>query len=783
MTPRHWAIIAAVVTFAAGIGIGAMVFSGGDDEPADDAATATETPAPPTVGPSAATGDPSYFPDPQEHEASAGSDFAPGGDAAVAAEPLTYSWQPRPVGGGGWVKGIEVHPSGAIEVARTDVGGAYRFDRGSGRWEQLILADTVADREVGDYFVESVAISASDPARVYLAAGQSNSGGDRGRLLVSSDGGSSWTVSPQAFEVHGNGNSRNGGERVSVHPADPDEVWVGDTAGLWRSTDAGASFEAIPSIPSGNFSIDAQSGIEWVEVRPDVVYVGIAGSGVHRSADGGATWEQLWVTGGRPFDAEVDDTGVLWAVDSEDRQAYRYDPATGEVQTIEAVAGDDLRGLAVAADGQTVVILASWQFLHRSLDGGATWTSVPVTFSCDIPWQDAFVETLFTASSPEFDPVDPGRLWVPEGFGVWSIPDITAAEIQLECRSDGIEELVVNDIVVPRSDEPVVASWDRAVFHLPVGGAQASTIGPSDRFNSGWDLATTPADPDLVGLVVGDIRFCCEEDGQAFTSARSFDGGITWEPFASHSGDHPDELRFGNLAISATDADHMVWLPSWDGAVHVSEDGGASWDRIIVPGTESRVDDDGRYVGGSHFQYYLQREVLVADAVLGDRFYLFHSDLGFHRSDDGGRTWELVSADGLPTGWTAGFFNAQLRAVPGREGHLLYTPGPLNEGSFPLFESTDGGETWSTVVGTADVSVMGFGAPLVGDVPTLFLAGTIDGQRGIWRSPDLTASWELVGETAGGIYHSVNAIAGDPAIPGRVYVGFNGVGVMQGDAS
>ena len=679
------------------------------------------------------------------------------------------------------MKGIEVHPSGAVELARTDVGGAYRFDRATERWEQLILAGSVADREVGDYFVESLAISESDPNTIYLTAGQSHSGGDRGRLLISRDGGATWTVSPQPFEVHGNGQSRNGGERISVDPESADEIWVGDTAGLWRSTDAGATFEAISSLPGGTFDVDGQSGVEWVDVQAGVVYVGIANSGVHRSVDDGATWEQLWATGGRPFDAEVDDNGVLWAVDSEDRRAYRFDPATGEAQPIDAVTGDDLRGIAVAPDGQTAVILASWQFLYRTLDGGQNWTSVPVTFACPIAWQDAFVDTLFTASSPEFDPVEPGRLWVPEGFGVWTIPDVTADTIQLECLSDGIEELVINDIVVPRTDEVVAASWDRAAFHLPVGGAIASTVGPSDRFNSGWDLATTPADPNLVGLVVGDIRFCCEEDGQAFTSARSFDGGLTWEPFESHSNGHPDELRFGNLAISATDPDHMVWLPSWDGALHVSSDGGATWERVIVPGTEDRLDENGSYVGGSHFQYYLQREVLAADPVLGDRFYYFHADLGFHRSDDGGRTWDLVSADGLPTGWTAGFFNAQLRAVPGREGHLLYTPGPLNEGTFPMFESTDGGETWSAVSGAEDISVMGFGAPLVDDVPTLFLAGTIDGQRGIWRSPDIGSSWELVGETAGGIYHSVNAIAGDPEIPGRVYVGFNGVGIMQGD--
>ena len=396
---------------------------------------------------------------------------------------------------------------------------------------------------------------------------------------------------------------------------------------------------------------------------------------------------------------------------------------------------------------------------------------------------DAYDTTLFTASSPEFDPVDPERLWVPEGFGVWSAADVFADRIRFVCRTTGIEELVVNDIVVPHSDAVVVASWDRAVFHLPDGGEGAGTVGPSDRFNSGWDLATTPADPDLVALVVGDHRFCCEGDGAAYRSVRSLDGGLTWEAFGSHDAGHPDELRFGNLAISATDPDTMVWLPTWDGALHRSGDGGDTWERIVVPGTETDVNDEGRYVGGSHFQFYLQREVLAADPVDGDRFYLFHAELGFHRSDDGGRTWELVSADGLPTGWTVGYFNAQLVAVPGRTGHLLYTPGELVEGVFPLFESTDAGATWAPVEGTEAVVAMGFGASLAGDdTPALYLAGTIDGEAGIWRSPDLGATWELVDHTAGGIYQAVNAVAGDPGIPGRVYVGFSGVGVMQGDA-
>ena len=33
----------------------------------------------------------------------------------------------------------------------------------------------------------------------------------------------------------------------------------------------------------------------------------------------------------------------------------------------------------------------------------------------------------------------------------------------------------------------------------------------------------------------------------------------------------------------------------------------------------------------------------------------------------------------------------------------------------------------------------------------------------------------------GGIAAGVNAVAGDPEVPGRVYVGFGGVGVVRGD--
>ncbi len=342
---------------------------------------------------------------------------------------------------------------------------------------------------------------------------------------------------------------------------------------------------------------------------------------------------------------------------------------------------------------------------------------------------------------------------------------------------------MVNDLISPAPDVVVAASWDRALFHLPAGGGQAATLGPTDRFNSAWTLATTPADPDFVAAVVADHRFCCEEDGNAYMSGVSRDGGRTWQRFASYdSGTHPQELRFGNIAISATDPQNLVWLPTFNAPVHFTNDGGATWAEVILPGTEDMVNEEGANNGGSHFRNDLRRTVLTADTVAGGTFYLLHQDLGMYRSTDGGASWELVSADGVPTGWTAGWFNAELISVPGSEGHLLYTPGELNEAVFPMYESLDGGTSWSAVPGTSVVHALATGAPVVDGGPqTIFIVGSINNRSGIWRSGDGMQTWEFVGATAGGIGASIFAIAGDPGIAGRVYIGFDGVSVMQGD--
>ena len=97
--------------------------------------------------------------------------------------------------------------------------------------------------------------------------------------------------------------------------------------------------------------------------------------------------------------------------------------------------------------------------------------------------------------------------------------------------------------------------------------------------------------------------------------------------------------------------------------------------------------------------------------------------------------------------------------------------------SIPL----DGGGTWSTVGGTAHISAITTGPPVEEDGPAaIYIAGEVDGRRGVYRSDDLMETWSLLSASPYGIYDHIRTMAADPDEPGRVYVGFAGSGVVEG---
>ena len=81
-----------------------------------------------------------------------------------------YVWRNVVMGGGGFVGGIVFHPTAKdLMYARTDVGGAYRWDAASQQW--IPLNDWLSPAQNNYTGVESIGLDPADANRVYLAAG------------------------------------------------------------------------------------------------------------------------------------------------------------------------------------------------------------------------------------------------------------------------------------------------------------------------------------------------------------------------------------------------------------------------------------------------------------------------------------------------------------------------------------------------------------------------------------------------------------------------------------
>ncbi len=81
------------------------------------------------------------------------------------------------------------------------------------------------------------------------------------------------------------------------------------------------------------------------------------------------------------------------------------------------------------------------------------------------------------------------------------------------------------------------------------------------------------------------------------------------------------------------------------------------------------------------------------------------------------------------------------------------------------------------------VNVIAFdwGAPLTPDGPAaMYVAGRSGDDTGLFRST-VPGEWEHIAIAPGDLYDGLEVVAGDPFIPGRVYVGFGGASIVQGD--
>lgn len=177
--------------------------------------------------------------------------------------------------------------------------------------------------------LHGLAVHPNEPETVYVGTGRGGGGGgddifDGAKIWKSRDGGESWKEITDGFPV----NSDTTVQDITTDPHDPDTVYAGtnetdyiasgskggDGVGLYRSTNAGNSWEKLPT-PFENVhavTVDA-AGSDTLYASTSILWKQWREGGVYRSTDGGKSWERILPYVTYALKAHPTKSGVLFA--------------------------------------------------------------------------------------------------------------------------------------------------------------------------------------------------------------------------------------------------------------------------------------------------------------------------------------------------------------------------------------------------------------------------------------------------------------------------------------
>ena len=738
-------------------------------------------------------------------------------------------------GGGGFVPGIIFstrEPN--LIYARTDIGGAYRWNQEQGRW--IPLLDWIGAKDWNLTGVESIAVDPVDPQRVYLAAGTYTNEwtSQNGAILRSFDKGRTFERFDLPFKVGGNMPGRSMSERLAIDPNNTHILYLGTRSGngLWRSSDSGETWSKVTTFPdsgpyfpgpaSNSYTADP-IGVVWVTFDPrsgtsghatQTIYVGVAdnaNNNIYRSTDGGATWAAVpgQPTGFLPHHGKLASNGMLYI--SYSNGAGPYDGSLGDVWKYDTSAGTWTRispypstgpfndyfhsdqygygGLSVDAQHPNTIVVAAlnWWWpdtvFFRSLDGGATWSRIwdlqfgpswppqvvprySLSFASVAPWltfgaAPASCTSAQTSNSLcpqptpklgwmvgslEIDPFNSDRMLYGTGATIYGTNNLTAWDsagtVQISVNAVGVEETSVQDLISPPAGPHLISGvGDIGGFtHNDLTLPSVMDVNPEISSTTGLDYAEL--NPSFI-VRVG------SGNGGGQNIGFSTDGGQTWSPASSA----PPGAGGGTVAAAA-DGSRVLWNPSGQG-VYFSTDHGTSW-------TAANDIPAGGRVG--------------SDRVNPMKFYAFVNGI-FYVSADGGANFVASTAAGLPPTGTSFRF----KAVPGQEGDI-WVAGGSSTTVYGLWHSTDNGETFSKLPQVDAADNIGFGMPASGHkYVALYSSAVIYGTAGIYRSNDGGWTWTRINDDRHQYATTSAAITGDPRVYGRVYFSTNGRGIIYGD--
>lgn len=681
-----------------------------------------------------------------------------------------YRWDSVAIGGGGYVTGIITSKTErGVIYARTDVGGAYRWDPAQARW--LALMDWVSDDATGLLGIESLAVDPADAAKVYMLAGTSYFNNGKTAVLRSTDYGKTFAITDvtSQFKAHGNGMGRQSGEKLQVDPGSGNVLYLGTRRdGLFKSTDAGASWNRMASLDVRATPND--NGISFVLLDPTSVdggvatrmFVGVsrqdsAGPNLYFSYDAGESFipveggpaglmpqravmtqeGKLYLTyangaGPHPDNAEALDRGQVWEYDAVGGNWTEITPSgfTRPFGGISLDPNNPRRLVLSTINNWLPQAQAYGDRIFTSTDAGRSWTDVIARgYAMDtkgIGW--IADKAIHWAGSIEFDPFDSGSVLVASGNGIFRNANIDAPAATWDFHVAGLEETVPLNAISIAGGPLVTAIGDYDGF-LHTDPAQYGAI-HSPQMGTTTGLAVATLDPRQMARVGNAMYY-------------STNGGASWTKTAQING------AKGQLAMAA-DGAVLLHSPADSATTYRSVNYGAGW----TPVTGLAINNARP----------------VADPVNPFKFYAYDTVAGrMMVSTDGGASFSARAT--LPSG---GY--SLIRTAPEREGDVWACADGLTR-------STDSGATFTKVASVNNCTAVGFGKAAPGaNYPAIYLRGTVGTVRGVLRSIDGGATWTRVNDAAHEFGGTANGqfVLGDMNSYGMVYMSTAGRGIAYG---
>jgi photosystem II stability/assembly factor-like uncharacterized protein len=575
-----------------------------------------------------------------------------------------------------------------------------------------------------DARVMTIAIHPFDNQRIYLGTIENG-------IYETTDGGQYWE--------HIDSDSLEPNMRViAIHPAAPDTMFAATVRGVFRSNDAGESWNKVQLAFAPNNEVRT---LVICPYNPSVILTGSL-SYIQKSTDGGASWNLIYVNNSIQ-EIEYDPQNrnrVYYVSESADwrKSIFRSDDLGDSWVNIH----NDLDSVGMVQDmaidpvdpqiiylAQHVPFDSADRCLSKTTDGGQHWFDITPPglyrkslYNVTVLPSDNNMVFVCSWGNAVLRSTDGGDTWEPATVGLRGkfaeiiVVDAISGVIYLGMLFDGIYRSTNNG-----------DSWEKISYNIP----QAS-CGP---------LALNCRSPDSIYVISGNGVYFSE------------DGAQTW---GFSSIDPP--ISFGNvtaIALDLVDPNHIFagyfsnWLGEPGGMAH-STDGGSSWS-----------------YSNSGLPFEIIPYAIGISRIENSPTRLFiATNRGVYQSDDLGDSWSLVQG-GLP----GQFYCPTLTVCPSDNNIILAATGDLT-----LYKTTDRGLHWNGI----NIATNHHATEIVWDpVDPDIVYATFNIGDGIYKSTNGGQDWfDITNNIPGGDFFLVSGVAVNPLNPVNIFVFSHGQGVF-----